>query len=135
MTTTQNVSKPIHLEATFQAAPERIYELLINGAKFGEVTGQPGKGGGSEGAYFSLFGDWLHGRQIELVPNQRIVQAWRFMDWDPGVYSFVRFTFIAEGNGTKLKLDQEGVPAAFHEHVSTNWKAFYFDPFTKYFAH
>jgi activator of HSP90 ATPase len=134
MESTQNASKPIHLEATFQASPERVYELLINGAKFGDVTGKPGKGGGSEGAYFSLFGDWLQGRQIELVPNQRIVQAWRFMDWDPGVYSFVRFTLIPEGSGTKLVLDQEGVPAAFHEHVSTNWKPFYFDAFTRHFA-
>jgi uncharacterized protein YndB with AHSA1/START domain len=130
----QNASKPIHLEATFQATPERIYELQINGSKFGEGTGQTGKGGETEGAYFSQFGDWLRGRQIELVPYQRIVQARGFMDWDPGVYSFVRFTLIPVGRSTKLVLHQEGVPAAFHEHVSTNRKAFYFDPFTKYFA-
>jgi activator of HSP90 ATPase len=134
MTTTKNDSKSIHLEATFPAPAERIYELLINGAKFGNVTGHPGKGGGSEGAYFSLFGDWLQGRQIELVPNERIVQAWRFIDWDPGVFSIVRFTFIPEGDNTKLIVDQDGVPDKFHEHVSTNWQPFYFDPFTKHFA-
>jgi activator of HSP90 ATPase len=55
-------------------------------------TGQPGKGGGAQGAY-SLFGDWLEGRQVELVPDQRISQAWRFTDWEPGVYSMVRFYF------------------------------------------
>jgi hypothetical protein len=33
----------IYLEAKFPVAPERVYELLINGAKFGEITGQPGK--------------------------------------------------------------------------------------------
>jgi hypothetical protein len=37
----------------------------------------PGKGGGSEGACFSLFGDWISGRQIELVTNERVVQVWR----------------------------------------------------------
>lgn len=123
----------IHVETTLPAAPERIYELLTNGAKFGEVTGQPGKGGGSAGAYFSLFNDWLEGRQIELVPNERIVQAWRFMDWDPGVYSIVRFTLTPEDRGTKLVVDQHGVPEAFQEHVETNWKPFYFVPFAKYF--
>jgi uncharacterized protein YndB with AHSA1/START domain len=80
----------IHLEATFPAAPERVYELLTNGAKFGDVTGQPGKGGGSTGAFFSLFNGWLEGRQVELVPNELIAQAWRFKDWEPGVYSMVR---------------------------------------------
>ena len=47
----------IHLEATIPAAPERVYELLTNGAKLGEAGDMPGKGGGAEGAYFSLFGD------------------------------------------------------------------------------
>jgi uncharacterized protein YndB with AHSA1/START domain len=122
----------IHLETTFPAAPERVYELLTNGAKFGEVTGQPGKGGGSVGAYFSLFNNWLEGRQIELVPNERIVQAWRFMDWNPGVYSIVRFTLTLEGDGTKLVVDQAGVPEAFQEHVKTNWKPFYFEPIAKH---
>jgi uncharacterized protein YndB with AHSA1/START domain len=71
----------IHQEATFPVAPERVYELLTNGAKLGEVTSRPGKGGGSAGAYFSLFDEWLEGRQIELVPGERVVQAWRFTDW------------------------------------------------------
>ena len=125
------MSEHIHLEALLPASPERYYELLINGAKFGDVTGQPGKGGGSEGAYFELFGGWLEGRQIELKKNERITQAWRFKDWDPGVYSVVRFTLAPEGKGTKLTMDQDGVPADFHEHVKTNWKGFYFDPFAK----
>jgi activator of HSP90 ATPase len=125
---------PIHQEATFAVAPERVYELLTNGAKFGDVTGKPGKGGGSEGAVFSLFGDWLEGRQIELVPNERVVQAWRFRDWDPGVYSIVRFTLTREASGTKLAVDHDAYPAAFHEHLSTNWRPFYFDPLAKHFG-
>jgi activator of HSP90 ATPase len=123
----------IHLEAKFPVAPERVYELLTNGAKFGEVTGQPGKGGGSTGAYFSLFDGWLLGRQVELVPNELIAQAWRFKDWEPGIYSMVRFQLTPEGKGTRLVLDQNGVPAEFQEHVRTNWDGFYFAPFRKHF--
>ena len=121
----------IHHEVTLEAAPERIYELLTNGAKFGEVTGRPGRGGGSAGSAFYLFDDWLEGRQIELVRNERIVQAWRFMDWDPGVYSIVRFTLSPDGTGTRLVMDQIGVPQDFHEHVKTNWSEFYFRPFSQ----
>ncbi len=129
------MSDHIHLEVSLPASPERYYEeLLINGAKFGDVTGQPGKGGESEGAFFELFGDWLQGRQIELRKNERVTQAWRFKDWDAGVYSIVRFTLTPEGKGTKLTMDQDGVPAEFVEHVRTNWKGFYFDPFAKVMA-
>jgi activator of HSP90 ATPase len=124
----------IHLETTFPAEPGQIYELLINGAKFGDVTGKAGKGGGSPGAYFSLFEGWIEGRQIELVPNERVVQAWRFMDWEPGVYSIVRFSLSPDGSGTKLVLDQDAVPAQFHEHVRTNWGGFYFEPMAKFRA-
>ena len=58
------MSHPIHLEVSLPASPERYYELLINGAKLGDVTGQPGKGGGSEGAYFELFGGWLQAGKL-----------------------------------------------------------------------
>jgi activator of HSP90 ATPase len=129
------MSAHIHLETAIPAAaPEQVYELLTNGAKFGDVTGQPGKGGGAPGAYFSLFNEWLEGRQIELVPGERIAQAWRFTNWEPGVYSIVRFTLTTDGEGTKLTVDQDGVPDDVHEHVRTNWRAFYFEPFIKHFA-
>ena len=125
------MSDHIHFEVSLPASPARYYELLTNGAKFGDVTGQPGKGGGGEGAIFELFGGWLTGRQIELAKNERITQAWRFRDWQPGVYSVVRFTLAPEGTGTKLTMDQDGVPDDVYEHVRTNWKGFYFDPFAK----
>ena len=129
------MSEHIHLEAAIAgASPEQVYELLTNGAKFGDVTGQPGKGGGAAGAYFALFNDWLEGRQIDLVPGERISQAWRFTDWDPGVYSIVRFTLASDADGTRLTVDQDGVPENVHEHVRTNWPAFYFEPFIKHFA-
>ena len=124
----------IHLEATIPAAPERVYELLTNGAKLGEATDMPGKGGGGEGAYFSLFGGWVSGRQIELAPNERITQAWRMTDWDPGVYSLVLFTLTPDRESTKLVVDQDAVPEAVHEHVRTNWGGCYFEPMTKHFA-
>jgi uncharacterized protein YndB with AHSA1/START domain len=130
----------IHQEVTFPASPERVYELLTDGAKFAEATGRPAKIGG-EGATFSIFGDYINGRQIELVPGQRIVQAWRGADWGPGVYSLVRFTLIPEGNGAKLVVDHDAYPEgkspmypSWHEHLSTNWPVFYFEPFAKYLA-
>ena len=48
--------------------------------------------------------------QIELVPGERIVQAWRFPVWEPGVYPIVRFTVKAEGAGTRPVIDQDGEP-------------------------
>jgi uncharacterized protein YndB with AHSA1/START domain len=128
----------IHQEVTFPVSPKRVYELLTDGEKFAAATGRPATIGG-EGAPFSIFGGYINGRQIELVPGGRIVQAWRGADWGPGVYSLVRFTLTPEGKGTKLVVDHDAYPEgkspqypSWHEHLSTNWPVFYFEPLAKY---
>jgi hypothetical protein len=55
-----------------------VFELLTNGALFGAATGQPVEITDRAGESFSLFGGRVEGRQIELVPGERVVQAWRF---------------------------------------------------------
>ena len=93
---------PIHQEAIIDAAPQRVYAVLTDGERFAAATGQPAQLSDQEGATFSFFGGRVEGRQVELVPGERIVQAWRFggnhpETWEAGVYSIVRFTLIPEG--------------------------------------
>jgi len=98
---------PIHQEAIIDARPEQVYSLLTDGQKFGDATGQPARVNDREGEAFTLFAGRVEGRQIELVPGKRVVQAWRFggdhpAAWDAGVYSVVRFTLELEGNRRDL---------------------------------
>ena len=46
------------------------------------------------GGTFSIFGGYITGRHIELVENERIVQAWRVGSWKSGIYSITRFEFV-----------------------------------------
>jgi activator of HSP90 ATPase len=125
---------PIHQEATFPVPPERIYALLTDGARLSMLVGRRGRGGSAEGAWFSLFGDRLEGRQIELLRYERVVQAWRLPDWEPGVYAIVRFTLTPEGTGTRVMVDQDGYPAGSHDVLANNWRSFYFEPMAKEFS-
>lgn len=134
-------SKSIHLEARFDASPEYIYELLTNGTLFGEATGKSAKIGAGEGAAFSIFDGFINGRQVELVPGKRIVQAWRFSVWEPGVYSLARLALEAADGGTRLVLDHENIAEgvspfypSWKEHVAANWPVYYFKPFVSYLA-
>src|SRR6476469_6055211 len=100
----------IHQGAHIAAPPRRVFELLTDGAVFGAATGQLAEITDREGDAFSLFGGRVEGRQVELVPGRRVVQAWRFgaahpSPWEPGVYSTVRFTLEADGDGTRLQID------------------------------
>ena len=117
----------IHCEVTLGAAPERVYEALVDARRFGEVTGAPASGGSAEGASFSAFGGHITGRHVELVPGKRVVQAWRAKGWSEGLYSIVRFELEASGNGTKLVFDHDGFPVEMKEHLAAGWQANYWD--------
>jgi hypothetical protein len=51
------------------------------------------------GGAFALFGGHIGGRQFELVPNERMVQAWRVLGWPPGAYSIATFHLVEQGGG------------------------------------
>ena len=125
----------IHHEVVLPAPPDKVYGALTDSAQFTAVAGgRVAEIGAGDGAAFSLFGGPIHGRHIELVPGQRIVQAWRTMMWSPGVYSIVTFTLAPEGAGTKLAIDHVGYPEEQREHLSAGWVANYCDPLAKFFS-
>jgi len=117
----------IHQEATFKAAPARIYKTLIDLKQFEQATGAPAEGESSVGGGFSAFGGFVTGRHVELVPDKRVVQAWRAKSWPEGVHSIVRFELHADGKGTKLVFDHDGFPEDQKDHLSNGWKANYWD--------
>ncbi|MGC2769372.1 MAG: SRPBCC domain-containing protein [Candidatus Acidiferrum sp.] len=86
------------------------------------------------GGAFSMFGGLIVGRNVELLPNKRIVQAWRPSHWDPGVYSIVRFQLKPQGSGTKVVLDHIGFPQGDYDHLEAGWRAHYSDGLAKYLA-
>jgi activator of HSP90 ATPase len=84
------------------------------------------------GGALALFGGHIVGRHIELVPSERIVQAWREVSWDPGVYSIVKFELAEQGSGTKIVFDHTGFPKGRGEHLAVGWKAHYWEPLEKF---
>lgn len=79
-----------------------------------------------------MFGGHIVGRNVELVPNQRIVQVWRVVDWPAGAYSIVRFEFKAEGASTHLVFDHTGFPEGLRDHLAAGWESNYWALLKKY---
>lgn len=142
-----HTSEAIHQEPVFTASPRRVYEALTDASQFDKVVQLSGamksgmisgethtKIGGEAGGAFSLFAGVIAGRQIELVPNVRIVQAWRAADWDPGVYSIAKFDLKEEGSGTRVVFDHTGFPVGQAEHLAQGWKVNYWEPLAKVLA-
>jgi activator of HSP90 ATPase len=142
-----HTAESIHQEVVFKANRKRVYEALTDTKQFDKIIKlspemQAGKSFGTTptaisrevGGTFSIFGGHIIGRQIELVPNQRIVQAWRVVDWDPGVYSIAKFELLEQGAGTKLVFDHTGFPKGDAEHLAEGWKSHYWDSIDKFLA-
>jgi activator of HSP90 ATPase len=132
----------IHQEPVFTASRKRVFEALTDANIFERVVQLSGvmKGATSkvaatistaEGGAFALFGGYITGRQVVLVPNELIVQAWRSASWGAGLYSIARFQFVDNGNGSKIIFDQGGFPNEEAEHLAAGWQANYWTPLAK----
>ncbi|HEY2848177.1 MAG TPA: SRPBCC domain-containing protein [Pyrinomonadaceae bacterium] len=123
----------IHQEVLINVPRQRVYEALTNPAVFAGFTGRTVKELNADvGGSFELFDGIILGRQIELIPGQRVIQAWREKDWPVGAYTIVQFELSDSGNATKLVFDQSGIAPENVEHLSIGWKENYWDPMAKY---
>ena len=140
-------AESIHQEVMLKAEPRRVYAVLTDPAQFqklvllsgamasGMIKPTPTAQISSEaGGAFAIFGGHVYGRMIELVPHERVVQAWRPADWPAGVFSIVRFELVAAGQGTRLVFDHTGFPQGQADHLAAGWKANYWEPLAKVIA-
>ena len=125
----------IHQEVTIAASPAAVYGVLTSSTDFAKMTGgRAAKISGEVGGTFSMFGGDIEGRNVELVPGKRVVQAWRSKAWPEGVYSIVRFELARDGKGTKLTFDQAGHPDGAREMLEGGWHQMYWQPMNALFS-
>ncbi len=136
----------IHQEPEFAAAPARVYAALLDPVQFDRVVELSGvlqamqlssaasRISSHAGGAFALFGGYITGRQLELVRDQRIVQAWRAVNWGAGVYSVARFELQPSAAGCRIVFDQAGFPADDARSLAAGWKSHYWEPLRKLLA-
>lgn len=122
----------IHQEVDFKAAPERIYNALLDEKQFHAFTALAAEIQPHPGGTFKLFAGQIEGMNVELVPNQRIVQAWRPTSWAAGEYSIAHFELVPRGGGTRIVFDHVGFTEDKQEHLMEGWRNHYWEPLHKY---
>jgi len=131
----------IHDEIDFKVPPLQLYQTLLDSKKFSACTKRSfpefsevsATIDSTVGGTFSLFDGHIIGRILELVPNRRIVEAWRVIDWPAGIYSIAKFELESKNSGTHLIFDHIGFPEGLKEHLSVGWQQHYWDALRKYF--
>jgi activator of HSP90 ATPase len=136
----------IHQQVIFAQRAARVYAALTVSEQFDRVAASgdamnsrmktalgsaPTHIDARPGGAFSLFGGYVTGFNLEIVPNMRLVQAWRAGSWAPGIYSIARFVLSEEGAATRLVFDHTGFPNEAADHLAMGWHDNYWKPMAR----
>jgi uncharacterized protein YndB with AHSA1/START domain len=110
------------------ASPHEIYEALMDTDKHAEFTGLPADISPEVGGRFMAGDGYIEGKNLELVPDTRIVQLWRGGDFPPSHWSTLTFDLQETAAGTLLRMSHENVPENLLGGIDQGWHEHYWTP-------
>ena len=127
-------TKSIKQTVTFDAPPEKVYQLIMDQRKHAAFTGGKVTMSTKINGKFNVFDGYCQGYNIELVEGQKIIQAWHFAEegWPDDHYSICTFKFEPAENKTKLVFLQTDVPKHKVEDLKAGWKQYYWESMKVY---
>jgi activator of HSP90 ATPase len=123
----------IRQSVVINAAPGVVYRALVESKRHAAFTGARAILSRKVGGSFTCYDGYITGRNLELVPSKRIVQAWRAKGWPAGVYSVASFALSgAAGGKTKITFTHVGVPPRNFKGITEGWRTHYWRPLRAY---
>jgi len=122
------MSKIIKQTVTFKASPHEVYEALMDSKKHAAFTGGKARISHEVGGEFAAYDDYIAGKNVELVPDKKIVQLWRAVDWPEGYFSTVTFLLLPIADGTRLNFTHSDVPEGTEKEFEQGWIDNYWEP-------
>jgi activator of HSP90 ATPase len=101
----------------------------MDSSKHARFTGAKANISRQAGGAFSAYDGALHGRNLEVVPDSKIVQEWHCQEegWPEGHYSRLTISLTEAPGGTRLRLTHSGVPEACVDGIKSGWRTEYWD--------
>ena len=104
------------------ASAADLYNALTNPVMIEVWTGEEAVMNTEPGSEFSLWGGEIAGRNIEFIPNEKIVQQWYFGEESD---SIVTIKLRGEKNATTIEVHQTNIPDEAYENISEGWVSDY----------
>jgi uncharacterized protein YndB with AHSA1/START domain len=123
------------LTAIIPASPADVYQAWLDSIGHSEMTGGEAEMSDQVGAEVSAWDGYISGRNLELVPGERIVQSWRTSEFgDEHEDSVITIVLQEVGGGTLLTLEHGNVPDEQRSYEEDGWQSNYFEPMVAYFS-
>jgi activator of HSP90 ATPase len=126
------MSRTIQQTVVFTASPHTVYEALMDSATHAAFSGGAASISREVGGEFSAYDGYIAGKNLELVPDRKIVQSWRAVDWPEGYFSTVTFLFSLIPEGTLLEFVHTGIPEGEESAFEEGWIDNYWEPMKEY---
>lgn len=129
------MNKTIRQTITFNASPHEVFELLMDSKKHSALTNASAKISRKIGGAISIFDNWITGKNLEIVPDKKIVQSWHAEteNWSEDYFSKVTFVLKKDGKKTKLRFIHAGVPEQHYQSLKEGWYEHYWNPMKSMF--
>jgi len=123
-------TRTIRQTATFEAGPHDVYEVLMDSRKHSALSGGKSVISRKIGGKIRVSDGYITGKNLELVPDKKIVQLWRAEEdcWPPDHWSKVTFSLRKVKVGTKLTFTQTGIPVECGDRFDSGWRDYYWSP-------
>lgn len=118
--------KTIKQTYLINASPEKVWQALVDPEVIDKWGGGPAKTDDRVGTEFSLWGGDIHGKNLEVVKNKKLVQDWFGGDWPKA--SKVTFILKEKDGKTTIDLLHEDVPENEANDIADGWKECYLGP-------
>jgi uncharacterized protein YndB with AHSA1/START domain len=123
------------LTTTLPASAQEIYLAWLDSLAHSEMTGAEAVMSDEMGAEVAAWDGYISGRNLALVPGERIVQSWRTTEFtDEHEDSIITVTLEEVEDGTLLTLEHSKVPHDQRSYEEGGWQEHYFKPMKEYFA-
>lgn len=118
----------------FPASPKILFEMYMDSKKHAAATGAPAKLSRKIGGPWQAHGGAIGGKNLLIVPGQKIIQVWRAAHWKKAESSILILTFEKAPGGSLVELVHVGVPHHDQKGVRNGWPNYYWKPWKKYLA-
>lgn len=122
------MSNLIEQTIILKASPHDVYEALMDSNKHAAFTNSEAQISRIVGGDYMAYAGYIVGKNLELVPDQKIVQSWRAMDWPEDHFSIVTFLLTPVTEGTQLYFTHTNVPEGTEAEYTQGWVENYWEP-------
>lgn len=129
------MAKTITQSVTFKNAKAgTLYSQFLDSKHHAKLTGgNPAKISAKEGAKFSVWGGYITGKNLQLVKDKLIVQAWHGSDWAKGeTDSTFIMLFEQKGKDAIIHMTHANVPDKYVAGIKQGWTDYYWTPWKEY---